>query len=100
MKKKPGTAPPPDLGKNLRLQNNASNRIEIVYVNSQNPIPSKVCYRALSSMRILTCLLYQKYYMVVMLVEVTTVEQLIDRLRKGKYRSSNEILGKSKLSAT
>lgn len=38
----------------------------------------------------------QKYYMVVMLVEVTTVEQLIDRLRKGKYRSGSEILAKSK----
>ena len=33
--------------------------------------------------------------MVVMLVEVTTVEQLIDRLRKGKYRSSSDVLAKS-----
>ncbi len=33
--------------------------------------------------------------MVVMLVEVTTVDQLITRLRKGKYKSSSEILAKS-----
>lgn len=31
-----------------------------------------------------------------MLVEVTTVEQLIERLRKGKYKTGNEILTKSK----
>ena len=37
----------------------------------------------------------KKYYMVVMLVEVTTVEKLIDRLQKGKYRSNTEILAKS-----
>lgn len=37
----------------------------------------------------------QKYYLVVMLVEVTTVEQLIDRLKKGKYKSSEQILAKS-----
>lgn len=42
MKKKPGTAPPPDLGKSLRLSNTASNRIEMVYVNSQQPAPQKV----------------------------------------------------------
>lgn len=32
-----------------------------------------------------------------MLVEVTTVEQLIERLRKGKYKSSGEIVAKSTL---
>ncbi|KAI0963662.1 hypothetical protein AcW1_000679 [Taiwanofungus camphoratus] len=76
MKKKPGTAPPPDLGKSLRISNGASNRIEMVYVNSQQPVQSK------------------KFYLVVMLVETTTVEQLIDRLKKGKYKSSQEILDK------
>lgn len=30
-----------------------------------------------------------------MLVETTTVEQLIDRLKKGKHRSSQEIIAKS-----
>jgi hypothetical protein len=34
--------------------------------------------------------------MVVNLVEVTGVEQLVDRIKKGKYKSSNEILEKSK----
>ncbi|PSS37690.1 hypothetical protein PHLCEN_2v514 [Hermanssonia centrifuga] len=77
MKKKPGTAPPPDLGKLSRIATGASNRLDMVYVNSQQPAPSK------------------KYYMVVMLVEVTTVDQLITRLRKGKYKSSSEILAKS-----
>lgn len=42
MKKKPGTAPPPDLGKHLRLGAGSSNRVEMVYVNSQQPTPSKV----------------------------------------------------------
>lgn len=31
-----------------------------------------------------------------MLVEVTSVDQLIDRLRKGKYRSKAEVLADSK----
>lgn len=37
----------------------------------------------------------KKYYMVVMLVETTSVEQLVDRLRKGKYRSSSDVVAKS-----
>ncbi|KAH8100657.1 PINIT domain-containing protein [Cristinia sonorae] len=74
MKKKPGTAPPPDLGKSVRTTVNATNRVEMIYVNSQQP----------------------KYYLVVMLVEVTTVDQLIDRLKKGKYKSSAEVLTKMK----
>ncbi|KAJ3538088.1 hypothetical protein NM688_g6572 [Phlebia brevispora] len=76
MKKKPGTAPPPDLGKHLRLTVGISNRVEMVYVNSQQPIAGK------------------KYYLVVMLVEVTSVDQLVERLRKGKYKSSSEIVAK------
>lgn len=43
MKKKPGTAPPPDLGKSLRLTQGSTNRVEMVYVNSQQPVPAKVC---------------------------------------------------------
>ncbi|CAL1695654.1 unnamed protein product [Somion occarium] len=78
MKKKPGTAPPPDVGKSVRTSLGAQNRVEMVYVNSsQQPVQTK-----------------QKYYMVAMLVEVTTVDQLIDRLRKGKYKSNTEILAK------
>ncbi len=34
-----------------------------------------------------------------MLVEVTTVEQLVDRLKKGKFVSTNEIMAKSESSA-
>ena len=42
MKKKPGTAPPPDLMKNIRVHNNAANRVEMIYVNSQQPVQVKV----------------------------------------------------------
>lgn len=41
LKKKPGTAPPPDLGKYIRV-NNTGNKVEMVYVNSQQPVLSKV----------------------------------------------------------
>ena len=37
----------------------------------------------------------KKFYMTVFLVEVTTVTQLVDRLKKGKYRSSQDVLGMS-----
>ncbi|KAI0375084.1 hypothetical protein BV20DRAFT_960150 [Pilatotrama ljubarskyi] len=74
LKKKPGTAPPPDLGKSVRLAYGQTNRVEMIYVNSQQPTTPK------------------KYYLAVMLVEVTTVEQLIDRLRKGKYKPKADIL--------
>lgn len=40
LKKKPGTAPPPDIGKYSRIT--SSNKIEMVYVNSQQPVQSKV----------------------------------------------------------
>ncbi|TDL28606.1 hypothetical protein BD410DRAFT_862701 [Rickenella mellea] len=70
VKKKPGTAPPADLGRSVRSVVGAQNRVEMVYVNSQQPI---------------------KYYLAVLLVEVTNVEQLVEKLRKGKYRSSDEI---------
>ncbi|KAH7883534.1 PINIT domain-containing protein, partial [Phlebopus sp. FC_14] len=76
LKKKPGTAPPADLGKTVRTT--GLNRVEIVYVNSQQPVQPK------------------KYYMSVMLVEATTVAQLVDRLKKGKYRSSEDIMAKSR----
>ncbi|THH16817.1 hypothetical protein EW146_g3890 [Bondarzewia mesenterica] len=83
LKKKPGTAPPADLGKSVRVVQGSQNRVEMVYVNNQTssnqqPPPPK------------------KYYMVVMLVQVTNVDQLIDRLKKGKYKSSAEVLAKMK----
>lgn len=40
LKKKPGTAPPADLGRMVRM--NGQNRIEMVYVNSQQPVQPKV----------------------------------------------------------
>lgn len=95
LKKKPGTAPPPDLGKYVRLTN-VQNRVEMVYVNSQQPPQSKVSY-------FLSINLYcwyaglqpQKYYLVVMLVEVTTVDTLVSDLKVSSYRSSKDIKKKS-----
>ncbi|KAF8230622.1 hypothetical protein L208DRAFT_1362781 [Tricholoma matsutake] len=72
LKKKPGTAPPPDLGKYVRLTN-VQNRVEMVYVNSQQPPQSK------------------KYYLVVMLVEVTSIDTLVSDLKVSSYRSSQDI---------
>jgi E3 SUMO-protein ligase PIAS1 len=37
----------------------------------------------------------QKYYIAVMLVRVTTVEQLIEKVKKGKFRSREDILAQS-----
>jgi hypothetical protein len=42
LKKKPGTAPPPDLGVNIKLTPGYTNRVEMVYVNSQQPVHGKV----------------------------------------------------------
>jgi E3 SUMO-protein ligase PIAS1 len=79
LKKKPGTAPPASLGTSVRVALGHQNRVEMVYVNSQTnsnqpPPPPK------------------KYYMVVMLVQVTTVNQLIERVKKGKFRSREDVL--------
>lgn len=41
LKKKPGTAPPPDITKLARLTG-TPNRVELVYVNSQQPVQNKV----------------------------------------------------------
>ncbi|KAF9229229.1 hypothetical protein BS17DRAFT_771202 [Gyrodon lividus] len=74
LKKKPGTAPPADLGKMVRTT--GQNRVEMVYVNSQQPVQPK------------------KFYMTVLLVEVTTVAQLVNRLEKGNFCSSEDVLAK------
>lgn len=83
LKKKPGTAPPADLTKLVKMVPGASTKVEMVYVNNQTnsnqqPPPPK------------------KYYIAVMLVQVTNVDQLIDRLVKGKYKSKTDILAKMK----
>ncbi|KAJ8514698.1 hypothetical protein ONZ45_g7791 [Pleurotus djamor] len=72
LKKKPGTAPPPDIGSLLR-RGNIQNNIEMIYVNGQQPVQPK------------------KYYLVAMLIQATTVDQLVDRLKKGKFRSAEDI---------
>lgn len=76
LKKKPGTAPPPDLGKLVRTTPGATNRVEMVYVNSQQPVHGK------------------KYYLVVMMVEVTSIDELVERLKKGKFVSKEDVLAK------
>lgn len=71
LKKKPGTAPPPDIGKYSRITG-GPNRVEMVYVNSQHPVQSK-------------------FYMIVMLVAVTTIENLVINLRAQHQKSANEV---------
>ena len=95
MKKKPGTAPPAHLGNSVRVSIGHQNRVEMVYVNSQTnsnqPPPSpKVCL--LLRVWIWDLMFQQKYYMVIMLVQVTTVAQLIERVKKGKFRKREDIL--------
>ncbi|KAJ7293528.1 PINIT domain-containing protein [Mycena rebaudengoi] len=72
LKKKPGTAPPPDLGKYIRLTTN-TNKVEMIYVNSQQPAQPK------------------KFYLVVQLVEMITVDTLVLELKKMGYKSSHDI---------
>lgn len=43
LKKKPGTAPPADLGKTVKMTPQSQNRVELIYVNSQQPVQPKVC---------------------------------------------------------
>ncbi|PPQ62843.1 hypothetical protein CVT24_000537 [Panaeolus cyanescens] len=68
LKKKPGTAPPPDITSYCRL--GSPNRLEMVYVNSQQPVVAK-------------------YYMMVMLVEGKTVDNLVENLKTSKYQSAH-----------
>ncbi|KAJ7783730.1 PINIT domain-containing protein [Mycena maculata] len=72
LKKKPGTAPPPDLGKYIRL-NTTTNKVEMVYVNSQQPVQPK------------------KFYLLVQLVETVQVDSLVQELKKTGYKSSHDI---------
>ncbi|KLO17060.1 hypothetical protein SCHPADRAFT_822182 [Schizopora paradoxa] len=75
IKKKPGTAPPANITSDTRKIAGSPNRIDIVYVNSsQGPQPPPP----------------KKYYLVVMLVEITTVDELVERLKKGKFRSYDD----------
>jgi len=97
LKKKPGTAPPPDLGKSIRLSTQTPNRVDMVYVNSQQPIANRVSLSMDFLIKFPHHRPFQKYYMIVYLVEVTSVEQLVEKLKKGKYKSEEEIKTKSTL---
>ncbi|KAJ2928950.1 hypothetical protein H1R20_g8133, partial [Candolleomyces eurysporus] len=72
LKKKPGTAPPPDLGKLARCTPQP-NRVEMVYVNSTQPVQSK------------------KFYLVVMLVQAISVDKLVENLNANARLSNHEI---------
>ncbi|KAL0576355.1 E3 SUMO-protein ligase pli1 [Marasmius crinis-equi] len=80
LKKKAGTAPPPDLGKYVRI-GTTQNRIEMVYVNSQQPTQPK------------------KFYLIVVLVENTTVDTLVQNLKQTRFRSTAEVLKQVQASA-
>ncbi|KAG6912006.1 hypothetical protein DXG01_000254 [Tephrocybe rancida] len=82
LKKKPGTAPPPDIGKQCRLTA-IPNKIEMVYVNSQQPVQPKLSDVLKNEV--------QKYYLVVMLVETNSIDWLVSNLKNHKYRSSQQI---------
>lgn len=69
VKKKPGTAPPADLGKSVRSIAGVQNRVEMVYVNSQQPVVPKVLgtfYKflppAYSIPEILSCRIFGRGY--------------------------------------
>ncbi|KAJ7630889.1 PINIT domain-containing protein [Roridomyces roridus] len=72
LKKKPGTAPPPDIGKYVRLTT-VPNKVEMIYVNSQQPVQPK------------------KFYLLVQLVEIVQVDSLVQDLKKTGYKSSHDI---------
>ncbi|KAF7347874.1 MIZ zinc finger protein [Mycena venus] len=72
LKKKPGTAPPPDISKYIRLTT-AQNKVEMIYVNSQQPVQPK------------------KFYLLAQLVETVNVETLVQELRKTGYKSGHDI---------
>ncbi|KAH8927494.1 hypothetical protein BT69DRAFT_788937 [Atractiella rhizophila] len=81
IKKVPGTAAPPNLGVPkkdngepvLELRPGAFNRAELSYANIE-----------------------KRHFMQVYLCEVTSVKQLMDKLKKGKFRSKEEVLKKIK----
>ena len=94
LKKKPGTTPPPDLGRLVKMSSGAANRLDMIYVNSQQPVHGKVSRPYSSEWRELNNR-YQKYYITVLLVEITSTEELIDRLKKGKFVSKEDVLAAS-----
>ena len=94
LKKKPGTAPPPDLGSAVRWNTSGPNRIEMVYVNSSQPAQAKVRFLATCPTRVAK--FQQKFFLVVMLVATNSVESLVEDLKANSRRSNTEIKQKSK----
>lgn len=77
IKKQVGTAPPVDLsrvgnGSALSLAPGVVNKVEVVYVNSE-----------------------KKYFMAAFMVEVTSVKQVVDKIKKGKFRSKEDVIASS-----
>ncbi|KAG8835966.1 SUMO ligase siz1 [Serendipita sp. 399] len=68
IKKKAGTAPPANITQLVRAASGQGNQVEMIYVNSSQPNTNKQP-------------IAQKYYLVVNLVEVTSVKELVERLR-------------------
>ncbi|KAE9408145.1 hypothetical protein BT96DRAFT_954104 [Gymnopus androsaceus JB14] len=75
LKKKPGTAPPPELDKYVEFVT-STNRVDMIYVNSQQPPQPK------------------KYYLTLKLVESTSVVNLVDNLKRNHFESSEKIKNK------
>ncbi|KAG8720538.1 SUMO ligase siz1 [Ceratobasidium sp. 394] len=73
LKKKPGTAPPPNLTPFMSTTQGAVCKVELVYVNNATPFIGK------------------KFYMLAQLVETTSVQEVVKRLRAGKQRSKEDV---------
>ncbi|ORY59876.1 PINIT domain-domain-containing protein [Leucosporidium creatinivorum] len=75
IKKQVGTASPVDLAKGNKLDISAGaiNRLEVIYVNTEKQST-------------------RRYFMVVYLVEVTTIKQLVDRVKTGKQKTKEEVI--------
>ncbi|KAG9104412.1 SUMO ligase siz1 [Ceratobasidium sp. 370] len=73
LKKKPGTAPPPNLTPFMSTAPGAVCKVELVYVNNATPFVAK------------------KFYMLAQLVETTSVQEVVKRLRAGKQRSKEDV---------
>ncbi|KAL8276122.1 hypothetical protein RQP46_011471 [Phenoliferia psychrophenolica] len=74
IKKQVGTAPPVDLsrvgnGTSLNLGLGQVNKVEIVYVNTE-----------------------KKYFVAAALVEVTSVKQVVEKIKKAKYRTKEDVV--------
>ncbi|QRV76079.1 E3 SUMO-protein ligase pli1 [Ceratobasidium sp. AG-Ba] len=82
LKKKPGTAPPPNLTPFMSTAPGVTCKVELVYVNNVTPFVPK------------------KFYMIAQLVETTTVQEVVKRLKAGKQRSKEDIKTSMKQSAT